>query len=90
MASDVFALGVTLMVAATGEWPYAGARGEMQRLAMARVGRPLEFARGGEQGTRIMKGKLVVRVLEGSLEEDEGRRVRAEEWRGRGEEMGLI
>ncbi|KAK4690776.1 hypothetical protein P7C71_g6089, partial [Lecanoromycetidae sp. Uapishka_2] len=47
-ASDIFALAVTLLFAAIGESPYAAARMEMQKLEMARMGEPLEFARGGE------------------------------------------
>ncbi|MCJ1388951.1 hypothetical protein MMC18_001803 [Xylographa bjoerkii] len=77
-ASDVFALGVTLLVAAIGDMPYQGMA--LQRLTMAREGRPLEFARGGEQGSRVMKGRLVDGVLEGSLERAVGQRVVAEEW----------
>ncbi|MCJ1437688.1 hypothetical protein MMC27_007075 [Xylographa pallens] len=77
-ASDVFALGVTLLVAAIGDAPYYGMA--LQRLTMAREGRPLAFARGGEQGSRVMAGRLVDGVLEGSLERDVGSRLTAEEW----------
>ncbi|MCJ1382738.1 hypothetical protein MMC17_005851 [Xylographa soralifera] len=77
-ASDVFALGVTLLVAATGDVPYQGMA--LQRLTMAKEGRPLAFARGGEQGSRVMKGGVVDGVLEGSLEREAGLRVTAEEW----------
>ncbi|MCJ1296063.1 hypothetical protein MMC34_007628 [Xylographa carneopallida] len=77
-ASDVFALGVTLLVAAIGDIPYQGVA--LQRLMMAKEGRPLDFALGGEQGSRVMKGGVVDRLLEGSLEREVGRRVMAEEW----------
>ncbi|MCJ1415121.1 hypothetical protein MMC32_001452 [Xylographa parallela] len=77
-ASDVFALGVTLLVAAIGDGPYHGMA--LQRLTMAREGRPLAFARGGEQGSRVMTGGVVDGVLEGCLERDVGTRLTAEEW----------
>ncbi|MCJ1399357.1 hypothetical protein MMC11_002559 [Xylographa trunciseda] len=80
-ASDVFALGVTLLVAAVGDVPYQGMA--LQRLAMAREGRPLAFARGGEQGSRVMKGGVVDGVLEGSLEREVEKRITAEGWVGR-------
>ncbi|MCJ1244636.1 hypothetical protein MMC30_001835 [Trapelia coarctata] len=66
-ATDVFSLGVTLIAAAIGESPYESARGEMQRLAMVREGKPLAFARGTEQGTRVMKGREVERGVEGAV-----------------------
>ncbi|KAL9008645.1 MAG: hypothetical protein Q9173_006252, partial [Seirophora scorigena] len=44
-ASDIYALAVTLTVAATGSSPYAGASMEMQKLSMIREGRVLDFAR---------------------------------------------
>ena len=80
-ASDVFALAVTLLVAATGESPYAGARMEIQKVGMAKEGKPLEFARAGDQASRIMKGKIVDRVVKGALERDPSKRIRAEDWR---------
>lgn len=80
-ASDTYALAVTLIVAATGSSPYAGARMELQKLSMAREGRVLDFARYGEQGTRVMKGKLVDRCLRHALEKDVTRRSTVEELR---------
>jgi serine/threonine protein kinase len=77
-ATDVFSLGVTLIAAAIGESPYESARGEMQKLAMARQGKPLEFARGTEQATRVMKGREVERWIEGAVRR-EGRWT-VEEW----------
>ncbi|KAL9609079.1 MAG: hypothetical protein Q9167_006128 [Letrouitia subvulpina] len=79
-ASDVYALGVTLLVAATGESPYAGARLEMQKLSMAREGKVLEFARQGSQGTRIMRGRGVERCLKGALEKKVEERWRIKTW----------
>ncbi|KAL8739194.1 MAG: hypothetical protein Q9181_000085 [Wetmoreana brouardii] len=79
--SDVYALGVTLLVAAIGASPYAGASLELQKLSMAREGRPLEFARQAEQGTRAMKGKLVEQCLKGALEKNVKGRSTAEGWK---------
>ncbi|KAL9034412.1 MAG: hypothetical protein Q9214_007054, partial [Letrouitia sp. 1 TL-2023] len=79
-ASDVYALGVTLLVAATGESPYAGVRLEMQKLSMAREGKVLEFARQGSQGTRIMRGRGVERCLKGALEKRVEERWEIKKW----------
>ncbi|KAL8952487.1 MAG: hypothetical protein Q9222_001590 [Ikaeria aurantiellina] len=82
-ASDIYALGVTLVVAAIGESPYAGARMEMQKLGMARQGRVLEFARQADQGTRIMgNGKRVERCLRSALERDARKRSTVKVWKG--------
>ena len=80
-ASDVFALAVTLAVAAIGESPYASARMEVQKLGMAREGHPLDFARGGENSSRIMKGRLVDKILKPAVEKDAQKRLSADEWR---------
>ena len=80
-ASDVFALGVTLVVAATGESPYAGARMEFQKLGMAKEGRPIEFARASDQASRVMKGRMVVKSLVRALAKDPVKRVSAMEWK---------
>ena len=85
-ASDVFALAATLLMAATGESPYAGARMEVQKLGMCREGRPLDFARNGEQGSRILKGREVSRVLEGAVTSSETR-WSVEEWKGEAERV---
>lgn len=63
-ASDVFSLGVTLLVAATGEFlVYSG--GVWQRQAMATQGwNVLSNVRNGEQGDRIPVDGIVQRVLE--------------------------
>ncbi len=84
--SDVFALGVTLLFTATGESPYAMARMEVQRLAMAREGRPLDFARGGEGASRVKTGQLVDRIVSMGVEKDVDKRVEAAEWARRMEE----
>lgn len=80
-ASDVFALATTLLMAAIGDSPYAGARMEMQKLSMAKEGRPLEFARHGNAASRIMKGKMVERVVTGGVEREVGKRLTAAEWK---------
>ena len=82
LASDVFALGVTLLVAATGESPYAGARMEMQKLSMTKEGIPLEYARSGDQASRVIRGKMVDRVLSKALIKDGTRRISAADWIG--------
>ncbi|KAI4248727.1 MAG: hypothetical protein LQ352_005839 [Teloschistes flavicans] len=73
-ASDVYALAVTLLVVAIGTSPYVGARLDIQRLSMTREGRPLDFARQTEQGTRVMRGKMVEKCLKGALERNVDRR----------------
>lgn len=80
-AADVFALAVTLMVAATGESPYAGARMDVQKLGMAKEGKPLDFARGGENSSRIMKGRWVDKVLGCAVDKEVGNRRTADGWR---------
>lgn len=80
-ASDVFALGVTLLVAAIGDSPYAGARLASQKLGMAKEGLPVEFARRGEQASRVMRGRAVERALKGALARGVEGRVGVEEWR---------
>ena len=72
-ASDVFALAVTLLVAAIGESPYAAARTEVMKLAMCKEGKPLDFARGGEQGCRVAKNRDVSKVLESAVRKPETR-----------------
>lgn len=80
-ASDVFALGVTLLFAAIGDSPYAGARLASQKLGMAKEGLPVEFARWGEQASRVMKGRAVEKALKGALARKVEERVAVAEWR---------
>ena len=80
-ASDVFALGVTLLAAAIGDSPYAGARIASQKLGMAKEGTPFEFARRGEQASRVMKGRAVEKALKGALAREAEKRVTVAEWR---------
>lgn len=78
MAADVYALGVTLLVAAIGTSPYTGI--EMLKRAMRCEGRALDFARQ-DGGTRIMKGKTVDRCLKGALEKSVENRSTVEQWK---------
>ena len=86
-ASDVFALGVTLLFAAIGDSPYAGARIASQKLGMAREGSPVEFARRGEQGSRVMKGRAVEKALKGALAKEAAKRSAVAEW---GDAVGAV
>ena len=80
-ASDVYALGVTLITAAIGGDMYGGPRlMDMQRLAFARDGRPLEFARNGDQASRILKKSFVSRVIEGAIQKEASARWTASQW----------
>lgn len=80
--SDVFALATTLVVAAIGQSPYHSAgRMEVLKLAMAKEGRPLDFAQGGENASRVMRGKLVDKVVKLGLVRDLGGRSNVWEWK---------
>lgn len=79
LAADVYALGVTLLFTALGESPYACARMEIMKLSMAKEGRPLSFAMGGEQCSRVRKGSRVERCLIGAVRKKE-ERWGVEEW----------
>ena len=80
-ASDVFALAVTLLFTAIGESPYACAHLELQKLVMAKDGTPIEYARRGQQASRIMKGQLVEKALTGGLLKDPGKRSTIDNWK---------
>lgn len=81
-ASDVFALATTLVMAAIGQSPYYSAgRMEVLKLAMAKEGRPLDFAQGGENASRVMRGKLVDKVVRRGLVRDLGGRNNVWEWK---------
>lgn len=86
-ASDVFSLGVTLLFAAIGGSPYACARLEVQKLAMAREGRPVDFARGGDGASRIMPGRRVDRIVSMGVAKEVKKRVDVKEWLRRMEEV---
>ncbi|MCJ1371219.1 hypothetical protein MMC20_002434 [Loxospora ochrophaea] len=79
-SADVWALAVTLLIAAVGESPFAGARMDVMKLAWAREGRPVDFARSGDQTWRIAKGGVAARMIEKALVRDVEGRVDAQRW----------
>ena len=80
-ASDIYALGVTLLIAATGSSPYESAGSEFLKLTMAKEGQPIEFARNGDQATRVMKRGMVERCLKGAVAKKVESRWTVEQWR---------
>ena len=86
--NDVFALGVTVLTAAIGENPYASARYHGQRTAMAREGMPLEFARRGEQASRVRVKEMVDTVVRGAVEKARTSRLTARQWQRMMAEIG--
>lgn len=79
--ADVYALGVTLLFAAIGESPYVGAKMDFMKLSMAKEGRPLQFAKSGEQAARVRKEGLVDRCLSGALTKDAEARWDTNQWK---------
>ncbi|KAI9735994.1 MAG: hypothetical protein M1834_001460 [Cirrosporium novae-zelandiae] len=81
-AADIYALGMTLLIAATGSSPYADAKNQFQKLEMVKLGRPLIFAREGIQGIRARKGGIVTEWVKGSVRPVDGsvRRLNVDEW----------
>ena len=81
-ASDVFALGVTLVVAAIGEDPYVHARHDMQKLGLAREGMVLEgVGMGGWRAAmRVRRGCLVEKGVRNALAKQVDKRIGVEEW----------
>ena len=79
-ASDIFALAVTLVAAAIGASPYAFAQVEIQKLSMAKEGRPIDFARQGENGSRIMKNRAVDRIVGPAVARNPGERINLGAW----------
>ncbi|KAI9805744.1 MAG: hypothetical protein M1833_005237 [Piccolia ochrophora] len=78
-ASDVYALGATLLVPATGAEAYAGVDAR-RRLAMAMDGQVLPWAACGAQGSRVVKGTLAERVVRRAVGRDSGGRIGMREW----------
>ncbi|KAI9849954.1 MAG: hypothetical protein M1837_000168 [Sclerophora amabilis] len=79
-ATDVYALGTSLIVPATGEAIFGGAS-DMQKLSLSRQGQVLEFARQGDQGSRVMKGGMVDRILNGAVKKEEAQRWGIDTWK---------
>ena len=55
-------------------------RSEMHKLAMAKEGRPIDFARMAEQGTRVGDKGLVVQVVAGAVAKYVVKRWTIEKW----------
>jgi Protein kinase domain len=81
MASDVFSLAVTLIVAATGDvMVYHG--NVWQRQYMATQGwNVLDFVRNGEGGMRVPGGGVVERVVEAAVTKIDKGRIEAGKWK---------
>ncbi|OKL56882.1 hypothetical protein UA08_08026 [Talaromyces atroroseus] len=66
LASDIFALGLTLLAAATGDtlvYSHSGTS-DIQRLAMSREGyRALDYVRSGPHASRVVRDGLVEKVV---------------------------
>ena len=79
-ASDVFSLGVTLTVAATGElMVYHGSLWQRQHFA-TEGWNILEFARHGDAGTRLPRDGIVERVVETAVRKLDKGRIEAAQW----------
>lgn len=80
-ASDIFALALTLLAAATGDTLVYSGTSSMQRLAMSREGhRALDYVRSGPHASRIAKGRLVDKVVSRGIVKDPSQRPSAREW----------
>jgi serine/threonine protein kinase len=77
-ASDIFALGLTLLAAATGDtlvYSHSGTS-DMQRLAMSREGhRALDYVRSGPHASRVVRDGMVERVVAPAIARAPGERV---------------
>lgn len=80
--SDVFALGVTLLMPAVGGDVYGEVNSSMQKLVMAQEGQPLEVARRGSQAGRVIRGRLVDRIVRDAVARDPDARVKVDAWKG--------
>jgi serine/threonine protein kinase len=82
-ASDIFALALTLLAAATGDVLVYAGTSAMQRLAMSREGwRALDYVRSGANASRLGRGRdgFVGRVVERGIKREADTRVTAREW----------
>ena len=80
-ASDVFALAVTLLAVAIGASPYAAVQMEIQKLSMAKEGIPIEFARQGANGSRVMRGRAVAKILGPAVQKASEKRITVGPWK---------
>lgn len=81
-ASDVWALAVTLVMAAVGEDPYAHAGHNMRKLAMVKEGMVLDGVRMGEwtSGLRVKRGGVVERAVRSALAKKTEARIGIQAW----------
>lgn len=82
-ASDIFALALTLLAAATGDVLLYAGTSAMQRLAMSREGwRALDYVRSGANASRLGRGKdgFVGRVVQRGIRREAESRPTAREW----------
>ena len=78
--SDIFALAVTLLVAATGQSPYAQAQLQIQKNVMAEEGLPIAYAQNSDQAARVCPGQLVDEVLKIAVNREPAKRICAMDW----------
>lgn len=82
-ASDIFALALTLLAAATGDVLVYSGTSAMQRLAMSREGwRALDYVRSGANASRLGRGRdgFVGRVVQRGVCREAESRPTAREW----------
>jgi hypothetical protein len=79
-ATDVYALGVTLLTAVLGHSPYDGAANVFQRRAMAMLGTPLEFSSAARQDVERCREAGIVRWAGGALRKMGEERWTTGEW----------
>lgn len=79
-ASDVYALGVTILTAVLGHSPYDGANNMFMRRAMAMNGSPLEFATNSMNGVKRCNAMNVQQWVGGALKKKAADRWTADEW----------
>ncbi|GAM40927.1 protein kinase domain protein [Talaromyces pinophilus] len=82
-ASDIFALALTLLAAATGDVLVYSGTSAMQRLAMSREGwRALDYVRSGANASRLGRGRdgFVGRVVQRGICREVESRATAGEW----------
>lgn len=82
-ASDIFALALTLLAAATGDVLVYSGTSAMQRLAMSREGwRALDYVRSGANASRLGRGRdgFVGRVIQRGICREVESRATAGEW----------
>jgi serine/threonine protein kinase len=79
-SSDVFSLAATLIAAATGDLLLYQGSNNMQRLAMARDGRILDFTRAGSNGGRVPRNGFVEKLVQPAVSKDPAQRISTRDW----------